>query len=78
MTYFRARYPPVQIVRKQESNAKKFAPRKLVLAKSMFKFQMRVLVSAEENGVDLSTDWGIMAGWKLAQISFIPCLFIKC
>ena len=40
MTCFRPRYPPVHIVRKHLSNAIKSAPRKLVLAKSMFKFQI--------------------------------------
>ena len=37
---FRPRYPPVHIVWKHASNAIKSAPRKLVLPKSMFKFQI--------------------------------------
>ena len=36
MTYFHSRYPPVHIVRKKASKVKKCAPRKLVLARSMF------------------------------------------
>ena len=41
MTYFHARYSPVHIVRKHASNAKKLAPRKIVLVASMFKFPLK-------------------------------------
>ena len=36
-----------------------------------------VLVSAEENGADLSRDWQTMAGWKLHQISFTSRLYYQ-
>ena len=83
MTCFRARYPPVHIVRRHTSNAKKSAPWKLVLSKSMFKFQIKVKTECSFGvcwGKWLRFFHGLMnyGGWKLAQISFIPCLFIIC
>ena len=36
-----------------------------------------VLVSAEENGADLSRDWQTMAGWKFHQISFTSRLYYQ-
>ena len=43
----------------------------------LWKWKKNVLwVSAVENDANLSGDWRFMAGWKLALISLIPCLFI--